>query len=80
MGQTYVSSNPTSIRLLSNRGEAVAEPACCVRGTIAPSEEKTTRQTETLGSSVSPTASSLPGTGPVGVPKTSLKSSVSKTF
>lgn len=80
MGQTYVSSNPTSIHLLSNRAEAMAEPTCCVHGAFAPGEEATTRQTETLRSSVSPTASSLPVTGPVGVPKMSLKSSVSKTF
>lgn len=79
MGQTYVSSNPTSIHLLSNRAEAMAEPTCCVHAVFAPGE-KTTRQDETLWSSVSPTASSLPVTGPVGVPKMSLKSSVPKTF
>lgn len=69
MLQTYVSSRPTSIHSPSSRAEAVGEAACCVHGTFPPSEEKTTRQTGTLRISISFTASSLPVTGPVGVPK-----------
>ena len=80
MGQTYVSSPPTAIHSLSSRAEAVGEAVCCAHGTLALGEEKTMRQSETLRISVSFIASSLPATGPVGVPEMSLKSSISKTF
>lgn len=58
----------------------MGEAGCCPHGTFAPGKEKTTRQTETLRISGSFLASSLPATGPVGEPKMSLKSSISKTF
>jgi len=80
LGQTYASNPPTVMHSLSSRAEARGDVYDVYDDTSPLGSEKTMRKTRAWRASVSFTASLLLETGPVGVPKISLKSHISKTF